>query len=558
MITLVFVSISFVGCGLFTPNLDHNYSQIVASIDNISITKKELVDTYNLYGYVYAQSYGYSIEEAYTKTLESLVDREIKIEISKQKFGELTEYEKLAARKTAYSSLDTTLKKYIDEIEGTAPAEEAAEPATEIKYTDYTKYIERAGGIFEFNLDAYREAENVDGVGNVWIPTIPSLTDIKVARKALGRIIRGLQNYERGFENLEKSTEFLGDGEIYRDLDEEEKEVLNREIKRMVTNNEKNILMARLETCFELGIETKDGFLQYINRGYGDENFSLFASGVNGAGIANTIALNAITQYKGKIRNAIIDYKYDNTTISETTLVSSLENVYYIPTDIADKIFTVSHILVGWTDEQKAEYAEINANTDPSFDKVAALNALYASTESNGKYVYDIYNEVKSTINSLGTLQEKQIAFRDLIYKYNTDPGMQNPNYEYAMSTTKENNQMIEAFTDAAIDLKEKGIKGGVSGIVWGEYGAHIIMYTRDVSDFIYTSPIGTAESSIDFDYEKSLFAPMTSYGEKTRFDALVEGLHRNYTNYEKALLNDFKAGRELTIYKGSFKDLIK
>jgi hypothetical protein len=322
-------------------------------------------------------------------------------------------------------------------------------------------------------------------------------------------------------------------------LDNEDLQILNREILRLVTNQEKNLLTGRLEYCYQLDIKDYKDFKLYSDRAKNPEEFQKFTAKV-GTEIATGIAMNAIEQYKAQIRQAIINYNENPPEDMEKNLVASggLADVYYVPQSIAKNLFNVSHILVGFTDEQKAQYTSINANTDPSFNKEAALEALYGATKSGGQTVYQIYDEIIGSVNAQTNINDKYTTFRDLIYKYNTDTGMQNPAYEYVMTLNEDKNTMIQAFTEASIALKKAGVKGAVSGIVWGEYGAHIIMYTRDIADFIYTNStelIGTY-------FDDTLFAPQTSYGNKTIFDVLIENnLKRSFTNYEAQAIKDYK-----------------
>ena len=190
-------------------------------------------------------------------------------------------------------------------------------------------------------------------------------------------------------------------------------------------------------------------------------------------------------------------------------------------------MFTVSHILVGFTEDQRGELERINneAEKNPAYNKQNDLNKLYAETSSNGVSAYNILLEVQTALQNADSLQEKYDVFRGLINQYNSDPGMQNldqlnsstnkPQYEYVMSSTADKNQMVEPFTNASIELFDKGVKGAISGLVWTDYGAHIIMYTRDVADFIYTGAAGLDATAklFELNYADSLFSTLTSYG---------------------------------------------
>ncbi|MCQ2381865.1 MAG: hypothetical protein MJ054_01025, partial [Clostridia bacterium] len=309
-------------------------------------------------------------------------------------------------------------------------------------------------------------------------------------------------------------------------------------------------------------------------------NFEAWCESVNDsyAGVvATNIANNAIDYYIQKTTDAINSQANFPVDDMESTLVSSgVANVYYIPQDIANNLFTVSHILIGFTDEQKNEYKRIQndikdaENNHTSYDAQNDLNKLYGETMSNGVSASDILIEVDNALNK-ADLSEKYHVFREFINKYNSDPGMQNldqldsnsqPQYEYLMSTTAEKNKMVEAFTKASIDLFNDGVKGAISDLVWTDYGAHIIMYTRDVSDFVATGVSGMEESTIQslkIDYEDKLFATLTSYGNRTLFDTLVDAYFvRNYSNYRTSKLNEYKSEHQINVIKSEFKNFLK
>jgi hypothetical protein len=592
------------GCTLFEQNLDHDYNRIVATVEYggdtvIKITKKELYETYNSYGYQYVQ-YGDTVEEAYKKTLDALIDREVTIKIAVEKFdperkytagvlGLLTEYEADTARKNAFTSLDSALNQFIDEINGIeqeTSTEEETEDTGAVVYEPYKKTITVSPDYKEFtpDLETYRDVLDIGFVSQKWSPELPPNAGARTFTKALTRVINNLTSREKGFEDLisrENHTDKKHKDEIWRwfineesgllneSLDHDEMDVLNREILRMVKSNEKTILVNRLSTMFTLGLdgmfpvsvdgkeEMKTGFDIYMNRG---NDFASFENAVKAGGTTAIAVNNAKEAYKNLIKQAIIDYNLNPPEDMEADLLATgegkgLSGVYYVPGGIAEKLFNVSHILVSFTDAQKARLTEIEtlAAADSSFNKEQELLKLYAQTKTaDGKSVYAVYDDVKSGVDNALSLQEKYEIFRDKIYEYNTDPGMQNPEFEYVMSTTESKNGMIAEFTAASLELKKAGEKGAVSGIVWGEYGAHIIMYTRDLTDFIYSASAELLSTA----YERTLFATQTSYGNKTIFDTLLGTT--SYDSYEKVLITQYKSNKTIKIYTDIYKNLYK
>ena len=131
------------------------------------------------------------------------------------------------------------------------------------------------------------------------------------------------------------------------------------------------------------------------------------------------------------------------------------------------------------------------------------------------------------------------------------------PQYEYVMSSDPENSKMVEAFTNASVELFKNRAKGEISGLVWTEYGAHIIMYTRDLSDFIYTGIIDAVDT-IGLARADALFATLTAYGNRTLFDTLVDAdPKRDYSKYQNNRINDYRSKHPITIINSEFKDFI-
>ena len=602
-VLLFVVMISFTACSLFTDDLDHRYSATImvatAADSNISVSRKELYDVYREWGYQYAGQLDEA--ELLEYLTEYVLNNKILRQYSQEKFGNLRDSEAALARKNAYASLDSVWRQYVYEAMGLDdPEKNANDTASDaVTYQPYTKSIlvernvpelissndgaEPVWGkrdVFTLNLESYRDDAEVLALADyqVYTPAIPGVATDKAAGQALAKIIRNLQNAENGFTKLAKPKNYLNlDNKYLKALSTAERDTLNRELERIIESNTLSLMVGRLSTAYNLGLinltgkEAVAAWDAYLNRGVEtwDEttgtakNFDTWAASINaniGQTVATTRANNAINYYLEQVRNAMNSYVYQGDEDIESSILSgSLDNLYYVPHAVAQNLFTVSHILIGFTDEQKAQYTKImdEADKNPSYNPQVDLNALYAATTSNGKSVYDIYNEVSSTLRNISNLQDRYTTFRDFIYQYNTDPGMQNPSYEYLMSVNTDNNIMVPEFTEASIALKNntngKGGKGAISGLVWTEHGAHIIMYTRDLAEFVWT---GDA-SMLDSAYGDTLFATMTAYGNQTRFDTVAEKFTRSYSNYQAHILADFKSTHTITITQSEFKKFL-
>lgn len=586
---ILVVTISFSACSLFATDLDKKYSDkvkvLTAANDDISVSRQELYNAYLQWGYQYASYYS-SQEDLLKYIANSLMNSKILEKHSIELFGDLRDSEKALALQSAYKTLDNTIRSYVYDALGKDDEDKKAdeekddevdkpyEPSILISY-------ENGERVFTLDLSSYVDE---DGTGTLalsdyeyYAPAEIGGASAKNIKQAVSKILRNLQSLEKGFTQLKTpERDYLMPGnEYFKYLTKAERAVINREIERMYESNKTSILTERISVAYNLGLTNLSGneavqaWDAYLNR---SRNFAAWCDSINqdagekspGRVVATNIANKAIEYYQQKVTDAINNQKnFPKSDLEESLMKSGLADVYYIPQDVANKLFNVSHILIGFTKEQKAEYKRIQNDKDPAADPDSALNDLYAETKSDGVTAYDILLELQTALGNADSLEEKYHIFREYINQYNSDPGMQNldqlnseskPQYEYLMSSTKENNTMVESFTNASLELFENGHKGEISGLVWSEYGAHIIMYTRDISEFIYT---GIAES-LSSNYADTLFASLTSYGKRTKFDTLVDSYFtRDYSNYRTLKLKEYKNEHKITIVDSEFKKFL-
>ncbi|MDR0975778.1 MAG: hypothetical protein LBM01_02350 [Christensenellaceae bacterium] len=644
---------SLAGCALFERDMDTYLNMVVASSDdgNIKITKRELINVFNNYGYnQFVTNGGKTVEEGLDETLKLLVDSYSVAVVSARLMGETdkdtgklikdyntsesasrslyrvdgklaaTEQETLQARKAVFDSINSALKTYIDEErEKRYGKNEAEEETTETdtetvwQYSPYTKSVNYEGGKYSIDVSSldnqvlYTEDENKKNDPNyTYVPKYFALTvnesdpiEKDIARVALTRLVRTLLNNEDG-QTVTKTTEqenvkfvdYSADkstllGALIKKTEDgkqnyESLNALNRQIARDLENQERSIVGSRLQNLYATGLYgeniIKEAFERYSSRSENFDTFKAFVAGeTSNNPVAAKTATDAINQYKSKVIAAYNDYRTGVKTAESigSGLLDSLSGVYFVPESVADKFFTVSHILIKYSDEQTAaiEAAKARYKEDPTFNLSAELENIkgqvktQARNPETGKFegeyytVDQVYAMVKNALNgitipSMTTDATKRYnTFLDLIYKFCNDDGMNNASYEYVVGT--EESGMIKEFTDDARELYATGKRGAISGApVWGEYGAHIIMYTRNISDFIF---VGNDLSALDSGFETTLYATTTSYGEKTNFDIAVEGTTRaDYGVYEEDIINNYQLATEITTFKRNYKDLYK
>ena len=539
----------------------------------------------------------------------------------------LSKNEQGEAIKSVVDAMDANLKTLVDKVREerkqadkiTEGVVNDGEAATHDIFTPYERQIirETNNTVFKVDLSAYEvQKDYSDDMrewvenGNEWMPKVRNDEDKReklIADEGLARLVRNLKNAEKGLKFSKN----------------ENKDIIQREVDRYIDSYAKNILIRRFRECFMQGIDkpidrTDDAFKLLVEQ-FGSEDLAyreaVSRKSEDQASRVDILEKQAVAYYQDQVRAQVDRYKKGLSTNESLggQVIESLEDVYWLPESIIDDYFTVSHILISYSDAQNAEITQMKEDIRVEAKTVEDYAKLLERLESevsgvmrnekgeevgSAKSASVILDELNDALEGLSqeNAQKRIETFREFIYKYNTDPGMVNPEFEYVMGIN--NSKMVEPFTDAARELygyekkqvfesgqpvlsdgkptyewKERSdftpIKSSVSGLVMTDYGAHIIMYTRPLKDFINTSMEGTVNN-----YQKFLFAQQTSYGDyylgdyvpsETYFDCIVEKLNKPaYENHEKSLLITYKQRKDadeklvnpIKKYKGNYKDL--
>lgn len=679
LIVFVLFAIMVSGCSLFTRDVGYYNNMVVASVgSDIKITKLQLIQAYNSFGYQYEQN-GMSKKDAMQETLKTIIDREIVVQISIDNFSTfpnktndddlkayedslrgksgmqglyyqaLNDDEKASVRKSVFDAMDASLKSLVSTVRterGQTDTTSSADTSTDSAssdtpanaYTPYSPYILRNANNTSFSLDiskyATREpyyipdpsgALNADGspkmiciVPDTWTPKvragataeqkiseITDPTEKAIAEEAYTRLIRNLRNNEKGlkFSNNEDS------------------DVLARAIDTLIEGYSKDTLYGRLQQCFDQGISkpidrSSPHFANLVKQYGGDEEQAYYAAVAESGSDISPLVNQVVQYYKDQTLTQINSYQKGLETDASlgSKVISGLADIYWLPNSIIDNYFTVSHILIGYSDAQTAEITKKKdevASGKMSADAYQAwLDSLVVTAKEHDadgketgvtKTAQEVLDELNSKLTPLNeaNAQSRINTFRDYIYKYNTDPGMLNNEFEYVMGVN--DSQMVQQFTDASrvlygykkvqqtdingpvLDSNNKPVynwvkdstktpvRSAMSQLVMTDYGAHIIMYTRPLRDFISTST-----SLTNNNYEQYLYGTENSYGTlfngaptpaKTYFDSIADKLTKPaYTSYEQSIIATYKQQKSddgkdsllhiVTTYIGNYKDL--
>lgn len=398
MIMAVVMCLSaFVGCDWITTNVDEDMKQTVATVkiseavNAEDITKKQLNAGYLSYGYQYVQKYGYTTSKAYSLVLQNLVNNRIIVQQSRVEIAKLynsfldgstakTDFEKymkdntlsgsakLDAKESSVEALEKFLSVYEVEqakysvrksinsmIDTYVEDDEEEDEREEVTYTARTTPTEKTEKSYEeWELKTATPTDKEYSVANLTLKDDAIKTkytnkfdlnsavakayktdyDGKGRKKAYSSLIKTLKN-----------TGLIGKNEQIKD-----NEFKYSYFEDLYKSQLESALVSRYEDSLIAGVEkTLDG-----------ENYD---------------ALWA--QYKVEYETQTETYKNDRSAY-ETALGSVSDTKFVLANPFKGEAYGyVLNLLIGFTDEQSADYKEYSAKKGiTEADKIAYREKL--------------------------------------------------------------------------------------------------------------------------------------------------------------------------------------
>lgn len=540
------------GCTLFERNLAKYYNTTVVSIeyengDKININKKELIIAFNNYGAQLVQN-GYSYSDALDKTITALVNQKVLIKDSEGKIT-FTNLERNELWKDTYDSIFSNMDDFVDEIKeewDIIIAEEVEE--TEEETTAYKPYEPTAKVVFEDGhyvikvVESAKDDENVDLICNSEdIDEIVNSIYTAVVEKTV--VEDGMDEQEKlkariNAEAVKRYIKLLLANEEGQRLSTDTAEVFKREIKRIYQNSLDSKTVSKMED-----------YISYTTT------------------LSKITVDDVLNKYKSMILSDMTKYAVDDSGLSDD-MTSNYSSVNYVPNN---DYFFVTHVLLQFSDEQKTEYSNLksqmekgeisetyyNQQLDALVKQIVAVekDADGNVVENSHKTSEEVLKEIQSVLASATTNAQKDQAFKEMIYKYNQDPGALNNEYLYIIG--KDASEMVESFTEASRKLDEDGVYGAISGFVPSDYGVHIIYYAGKVQNafnFADADDVKFVEEDIKT-LSETLLNPMYN---KTLFDKIYESISISESSVnQSSYINILKQDLKITKYKSAYKDLL-
>ena len=535
------------GCDLFPQNTASYLNQIVITAKyedgtEIKINRKDYLTAYNNYGAGLVNSNGYTEEDAKEATINALVNRKILLNEAKAIEGIVddVESEKKELLYQTYEALIANAQDYESAIRSDWDMEQGEFDSSDVKSgTVYTPYQKKAEVVYDSTRNEYMIKKVEDNSTPARDRTFNSLEEVKTAfyaeTKNNSTDTFAKEEYRRYVASLKNAQDSLGTKYT-------EDELVDQEIKRIYDNLEENEYITKYQDY------------KQFNDGY------------------STITVNQVLN-KYEIMMSESKFIYDNNAETyKSDMLEKFENVNYF---VDDEYFNVAHILIKFSDAQQAEYDELEKLSENGQGGVISAEGkakreqeLYASikgstrdgetgeiTSEDSISASDILKEIEVALANAKTNDQKDEAFRNLMYKYNEDDGIMNADYAYVIGVNE--SKMVESFTDASRELHENGTYGAVSGLVQSEYGVHIIYYMGKCENLFEFTSEGTIDLVANYtengqpmsDILKLTEKKMNNLNNKTIFDLVYESLvEDNYSAFENINLETIKHDKGIIV----------
>lgn len=596
--SLILCVFMLAGCNLIEINKSKYYSQTVVAVKLEKdageeykaylkkYSKKDLITAYYNYAYQYVSGNQISAKDGVTYAINNMVNSDILYTYVKNNYFDnpnysitFTDKDKNEVMLEVYDSIQdqiTTLEKEVykewninytesddldkDETEPLRKAYEPYSPKVKLAQVEVTengtKVVKNLVVLSESELETTYDSRVA---GSTFTQEIG---DPEVSKEAYNRYIKSLQTAAKAEG---KSTD--------------EQTVLQNEIERLKEISTRSRYLKLFEKWYNV----------YVNFTYDAEN-NLYI-------LNDNIANDVVEYYKERFiaqKNKYTDKNAEMAATKEqayhTAMAGdSIDDIYY-HLNSGNEYMYVSHILLKFTDAQKAEIKDYknsldNGNiTQGQYDAAvkAIANSIKVTYEENGEthtatsaqvikriqndFSWDEVSSKSDKEDLERTLNDRAKRFNDYIYMFNEDEGMMNKDYPYVVNLdTEVSDKMVKEFADASRALKADYTKkyaneelgnyyageGALSEPVITEYGVHIIYHNGLVRNVVEDIDTLTFEDLIKAHTQRS--------SEKTLFAKIYDTVAKeSYNTASSNFIQNIRKYLNIEVYNKRFADLLK
>lgn len=458
VLCLVMCASVLAGCNLFGRDLETYYNTVVAQInyeysigaENFSyvedITKRDLINAYNSYGYSYTQN-GYSQEDAVEMTLDSLINRSLMITEVERYYKEageelLNDAEKTYLWEETYEAIYDNFRTYYNEILGIE--DDTASGDEETSGTIYEAYDKQA--------TLYTKQDGSLGIKKVDIVT--NIRDSKHVLKNEGGVVYDVEyqddegNYifkDLIYDNILAYTKKGNTGSTnFRSALNEYMSVVRENYSYLDLDDEKTCFMFELDRIYDI---LKDN---YMVEKY-EQIYNRLAS--SGSTVTNVKVADVVKYYENNVVADYEKYKSDAETF-ETDILSSSTSPNYINSSEA-KYFNVAVIKIAFEEGKKEALDTKLTNGMDINEYYSELLKLYtsANVEIKDASTGEATGKTIGAENLLSQIEDALLETRDYL------------DYDTVINDTEKVNEILDmsgVSQSALEEIKEETVRNYV------------------------------------------------------------------------------------------------
>jgi len=591
MTCLIMLVVVLTGCSSFRIDKVKYYNEVLAKIGNDNITRFDLINAYNSFGYTnYVTQGGQSEKEALISTMDSLVQRKLMVKHAMDNPDQysLSEYEiKKLYRDTLDYLLDsvadnkaTARKIYdLDEKEESVTEEESKD-AKKLSEYNYTKRVKIEDGQIKYiDIDTEKDADEiVSPLATEYVTHFRSYNTHGIVKALLAEF------KEDFYENKEKENAF-----VYR-------QVCDKAIEISCNNLINYEYYLRDESGKKLSTTQDDLLYRFVERAYESHLESAYITKVNTEYLKNETLTNesVINAFKAMYESDYARYSNDAESYSGkiiSTGTSDADMIYYSPVTDA-KFGYFLHVLLPlnnveddltWLKEHRYMYsdAEYKAQQQEYINQIMCAERTTvevrddegAIVEEEGivleteKSVLDVLEEYRNDVRDLE-------SFKEFMFKYSTDTATLTADMPYVIGYNPSEytgevkdskvvgaySTMVTNFTKEAIRLmQENKSYTNHDEYILTNYGIHLLYYVAPVTNQIDINDINkltvekldgailneaTGETYLD-----RVFDLVYPAGDDGMFTS-----NTKYSSYEQTLVESLYAKYPVTLYETKIK----
>lgn len=451
---------TMVGCGLFEVNTDRDMAQKVATVcidenelETDVIYKRDMVAGYYSYGYYYVNKYGYTTAQAYELILDNLVSNSIVVQYAKKDLAgtyfDANDYTDWSSDLNALKEKGFLSLLATDGEVAAFDVSTKTDKGSDEYYTALNEYV--------YNIYKDKNTLSAKDAPFRFVPLKTALTAVYKAVESVNSLVTSFMDNDE--DDTHEHDSLTYDVRSTPSIDQEDAEETVVEKKLSVFDNtdgkrndkikayKKGISRlkdlglidsdAKVSTASERAILSVTYFRDTIESTINSKIVELYQGKIEDAKVAEITNESLYNQYETIRENQKKQLDNTNTTDLETKL-GAVSKDNFVIYDACNGYAYVSHILIGFTDEQKAFVSDkdklfdyynkdhasaplekLNENVQTAVNYYAEKNIV--ATDLRDTWVksgYGVYNT-----DGTYTFKNKYV-YDDVIYTY-TSGGME-------------------------------------------------------------------------------------------------------------------------------------